>query len=189
MKKFNFVLFLFLLLSGLQVQAQTSSDSLLSEKNILSRHSYRQLEFSIPLVYDLSNSPDDDAARSILPAGINALIGYGYDYKKVLGLGFHSGLTTRWDEQLVAVPIFLNFRASPKISKNAFLSLQAGYGKSFALGRGDASGDYKRVNIGVGSMDEIIQGAIFIEYTQMDFPVHEREKIEALSLGVTFFFF
>lgn len=189
MKKLNSFLFIFLLFYGLQVCAQTSSDSLLPFKNNLLKQSYRQLDLAIPLVYDPGDFGNEDTTRSILPAGFNALAGFGYDYKKIAGLGFHSGFMARWDEKLVAVPVFVNLRTSPNIGKNTFISLQAGYGKSFALGRGGLSGDFKRISVGVGSRDEIIQGALFVEYNQMGFPIHEREKIESLSLGVSFFFF
>ncbi|WP_313806355.1 hypothetical protein [Flavobacterium sp.] len=189
MKKLRLFLFLFLLSFGLQVCSQTSSDSLLLTKKRFVKSSYRQLDISVPLVFDPVDPENEDAGRALLPAGFNALAGFGYDYKNIAGLGFHSGFLTRWDEKLVAIPVFLNLRVSPKIGENTFLSLQTSYGKTFALGRGGLSGTYKRINIGVGGLDEIIQGAIVIEYSQMDFPIHQRKRIETFAVGFTLFFF
>lgn len=189
MKKAALLFFALLFFLKLPVTAQTSSEDLLSPNQNNQRTTYKQLDVSIPAAYDFTNVNNNNGVSSVLPAGINAIVGYGLNYHNRLGIGLHSGLNTRWDEKLVAVPVFGNFRFSPMIGKNHFISMQVGYGKAFGLGRGDLSGDYKRINVGLGNTSEIIRGAIFVEYNEMDFPIGDRKKIAAVALGVSFYFF
>ncbi|URM37539.1 hypothetical protein [Flavobacterium anhuiense] len=116
-----------------------------------------------------------------VPNGLGAKIGYGVHYKKWLTLGLHSGLDWKWDDKLVAVPVFLNLGLSPKVGPETRIMLQAGYGKGFALGRGNLNGAYKRAKLGIGSDDFII----FAEISDYAFPLYDQKSIGTISFGVT----
>ncbi|MEW5676801.1 hypothetical protein ABGT15_10845 [Flavobacterium enshiense] len=185
MKKFKSLFVFFLLLLAFKNLAQTSSDSL--PKNESKRITYTQIDIALPLYYDPAASEDSELG-DILPAGINAVAGFGYHYKKWTAIGFHAGINMRLDEKLLATPIFLNYRISPQIGEDTILHIQLGYGKVFALGRGGLSGPYKRINVGIGDTDKIFRGAVFLEYNEMRFSIHDRENIKSFSIGGTVFF-
>lgn len=88
----------------------------------------------------------------MVPNGLGSKIGYGVHYRKWLTLGIHSGLDWKWDDKLVAVPVYLNLGLSPKVGPETRIMLQAGYGKGFALGRGNLNGEYKKIKLGIEMM-------------------------------------
>ncbi|MCD0470235.1 hypothetical protein [Flavobacterium sp. JAS] len=133
-----------------------------------------------PDTNETTNYPDEDRAW-IVPDGLGAKIGYGIQYKKWITLGIHSGIDYKWYDKLVAVPVYLNFGLNPKVGAETRIMIQAGYGKGFALGRGDLSGEYRKLRLGIGSDDFII----FIETAQYDFPLHDEKNVGNISLGVT----
>ena len=185
MKKIKSLFVFFLLLVAFKNLAQTAGDSL--PKNESKRITYTQIDIAVPLFYDPGN-PDDFEGGDVLPAGINVVAGFGYHYKKWTAIGFHGGINMRLDEKLVAVPVFLNYRISPKVGNDMLLHIQAGYGKAFAIGRGGLAGAYKRLNIGLGSTEAIFRGCIYVEYNEMRFPIHNRENIKSFSIGASVFF-
>lgn len=171
MKHFLLV-FTFLFFISLSVQSQNK------------KITYLQFDISA----SLTGNPDRDKTEDypdqerswFIPDGLGAKIGYGIQYKKWITLGIHSGIDYQWYDKLVAVPIYLNFGLNPKVGAETRIMVQAGYGKSFALGRGDLNGEYRKLRIGIGSDDF----TIFIETVQYDFPLHDEKNIGNITLGV-----
>jgi len=96
-------------------------------------------------------------------------------------LGIHSGIDWKWDDKLIAVPVFLNLGVNPNVGPETRIMLQAGYGKGFAIGRGNLNGQYKRVKLGIGSDDF----TLFAEIGEYGFPLHREKSVTTISLGVT----
>lgn len=101
--------------------------------------------------------------------------------KKWITLGIHSGIDWKWEDKFVAVPVYLNFGLSPKVGENTIITAQAGYGKGFALGRGNLNGEYRKLRIGIGSDDF----TIFIETAQYDITLHNQKSINSINLGIS----
>lgn len=128
------------------------------------------------------NYPESTSSNAFLvPNGLGSKIGYGVHYRKWLTFGIHSGIDWKWDSKLVAVPVFLNFGLNPKIGPETRIMLQAGYGKGFALGRGNLNGEYKKIKLGIGSDDF----TIFAEISDYAFPLYDEKSIGMISFGVT----
>ncbi|TDW45899.1 hypothetical protein EV144_10790 [Flavobacterium sp. 270] len=131
------------------------------------------------------NEPDDQYGSHnnawLVPDGLGSKIGYGIQYKKWITLGLHTGIDYKWNDKLVAVPVYLNFGLSPKVGLETRITVQAGYGKGFALGRGDLNGLYRKLRLGIGS-DEF---TIFVETSQYDFRLYDQKNIQNISLGVS----
>jgi hypothetical protein len=130
------------------------------------------------------NDPDEYEGQErtfFLPDGLGAKLGYGVHYNQWVTLGIHSGLDWKWTEQLVAVPVYLNLGLSPKISSNGRITMQVGYGKSFALGRGNLSGTYKKARLGITGDDR----TIFIEIADFGYPLHEFNSVGSVSFGIS----
>lgn len=117
----------------------------------------------------------------LMPDGLGSKLGYGVHYKQWVTLGIHGGLDWKWNEKLVAAPVYLNFGLSPKIGESSRLTMQVGYGKSFALGRGDLSGTYKKARLGITGDDR----TIFVEIADFGFPLHDYKTIGNVCLGVS----
>ena len=145
------------------------------------------IQFDVAL--SLTGNPDygdtpkyeGDTQPWFLPDGLGSKLGYGVHYKQWLTLGIHSGLDWKWNEKLVAVPLYLNFGLSPKIGEDTRITLQLGYGKGFALGRGNLSGEYKKARLGLTGEDR----TIFIEISDYDFPLHNYKTIGSISFGIS----
>jgi hypothetical protein len=140
---------------------------------------YFQFDFAIPLRVNPNMGETDELW--FLPDGIAPKLGYGIQYKGYLAIGIHSGIEWKWTEQLVAVPIYGNIRLSPKIGEDTRLNLQMGLGKGFALGRGNLSGTYKKMNLGITSDDV----TLFVEISQYNIVLHNQKAIGSISLGIS----
>lgn len=186
--KFPFIFFAFFFAFTGFAQSKGDSLQVFNPLNQWINSNYRQLDVSVPLVYD-PDFPKDADFNSLLPAGVNLNFGFGYQYKKLAGIGVHTGINAHWDEKLVTCPLYGNFRFSPKIRENSAIVLQAGYGKAFALGRGNLNGDYKKISVGYANTKDALFGSINIEYTELGFPIHQREHLRSLALGVTIVLF
>jgi hypothetical protein len=118
----------------------------------------------------------------LIPDGIGSKLGYGLRYKKWVGLGIHGGLNWDWSNKLVVAPIYANFRLSPKIGEETRITLQLGLGKVIALGRGNLTGDYKKISLGIQNDDNIL---LFIEVNHYAFPINNQRDSGNISLGIS----
>jgi hypothetical protein len=173
MKKILFVSII-ILVNSLSVEAQNK------------KFTYLQFDVSASLAgnsqkNDSEDYPNQNNKDSFIPDGLGSKVGYGIHYKKWITLGIHSGIDWKWDEKLVIVPVYLNFGLSPKVGENTIITAQAGYGKGFALGRGNLNGEYRKLRIGIGSDDFII----FIETAQYDITLHNQRNINSINLGIS----
>ncbi|WP_231632086.1 hypothetical protein [Flavobacterium sp. KJJ] len=132
---------------------------------------------------DYGDSPkyEGDKQPFLLPDGLGSKLGYGLQYKQWATLGLHSGLDWKWNEKLVAVPVYLNFGLRPKIGEETRITMEVGYGKSFALGRGNLSGTYKKARLGLTGDEK----TLFIEIADFDFPLYEYNSIGCISFGIS----
>ena len=97
-------------------------------------------------------------------------------------MGIHTGINWEWKDQLVVTPVFANFKLSPKVGEDTRITLQLGYGKALAIGRGSLMGDYKKVSLGIQTIDDII---IFIELNHYSFPINNQKDSGNISLGIS----
>lgn len=118
----------------------------------------------------------------LIPDGIGTKLGYGLRYKKWIGLGIHSGINWDWSNKLVVTPVFANLRLSPSISDETRITLQLGIGKAIALGRGNLTGDYQKISLGLQNDDDVL---IFIELNHYAFPINNQRDSGNLSLGIS----
>ena len=150
------------------------------------KHSYTQFDITVALKGNPNRGVEDPYTHEkeswFLPAGLGAKFGYGIHYKKWVGLGIHSGLNWEWTEKLVVVPVFANFKLSPKIGDETRITLQFGLGKAIALGRGNLIGDYKKISLGLQSDDDVM---IFIELNHYTLPINNQADSGNISLGIS----
>lgn len=145
-------------------------------------------QFDVTLA--LTGNPDRDQVDTytgekqsfFIPDGIGSKFGYGVHYNKWIGIGIHSGLNWEWSQKLVVAPIFANLRLSPKVGSETRITLQLGLGKAIALGRGDLTGDYKKISLGLQTSDDLI---IFIELNHYDFTPNRQSEQGNISLGLS----
>jgi len=194
MKK-NF-LFLFVFFS-ITTFSQTQKDTITDKKSHL--ESYKEQEKSNPLsengqfiMFDITvplrgnetyGEIDENGNRSdywFLPDGIGAKIGYGIHFSEWIGLSLNTGFDVVAQQKLFSVPVYASIVLTPRINEDVSLFLQYGFGKSFAIGRGNLSGYYNKFRVGLG--DEII---IFADVSVNGFGVRNIENSGSFSLGLT----
>lgn len=150
------------------------------------KRTYVQFDIAIPLEGNPNRGNENEYSGNkeswFLPDGFSAKLGYGFHHNNWIYLGLHTGIDWKGSEKLVAVPVFANLKLSPKIGDETRLYLQTGYGKSFALGRGNLSGDYKKISLGIEDSDGL---SLFIELAQYGFTLNNIEKISILSIGIS----
>jgi hypothetical protein len=148
------------------------------------RGSYTQFNLSVPFRGNPNYDEDNDYSYWFLPDGLSAKFGGGIHYNKKLSVGMNTGLDWIATEKLVVIPVFGNLKLSTKIGPEDQLFLQAGYGRSIVLGRGNLTGDYKKIGIG---FEDTIEGlGVFVDITQYGFTLYSDEKVWSISLGVSF---
>jgi nucleotidyltransferase/DNA polymerase involved in DNA repair len=82
-------------------------------------------------------------------------------------------------EKLVVAPLFSNLRIMPKIAEETRIGIDIGLGHTFALGRGDLSGTFKRIKLNLEADDM----QLFIEVVSYGFELNNNSQ-ESLSLGI-----
>lgn len=117
-----------------------------------------------------------------LPDGLSSKIGYGIHHNKWVALGIYSGIDWKWTDKLVVVPVFANLKLSPKIGDDTRITLQLGLGKAIALGRGDLTGNYKKISLGLQTADDLI---LFIEVSHYGIPINNQRDTGSISLGLS----
>jgi hypothetical protein len=194
MRKIFFFLFTFL---STTTFSQTKKDTITDRKSHL--ESYKEQEKSKPLsengqfiMFDITvplrgnetyGEIDENGNRSdywFLPDGIGAKIGYGIHFSEWIGLSLNTGFDVVAQQKLFSVPVYASIVLTPRINDDLSLFLQYGFGKSFAIGRGNLSGYYNKFRVGLG--DEII---IFADVSVNGFGVRNIENSGSFSLGLT----
>ena len=142
-----FILFLFNL-SFAQVEITVNdSDDIPTKKKI----TFTQFEISVPLQGNKNRGEDFPDGRTndswFLPDGVNSNFGYGIHFNQWLGISANTGIGMKLSEKLVVAPVFSNLRIMPKIGEETRIGIDVGLGHTFAIGRGDLSGTFKRVKL------------------------------------------
>lgn len=178
--------------------SQVKNDSISREKSHL--EAYNEKEKSKPLadngqffIFDI-NIPfrgndtygeiDENGNRSdywFLPDGIGFKFGYGIHFSEWIGLSLNTGFDVVAQQKLVSVPIYPSIVLSPKIADDTNLLFQFGYGKSFAIGRGNLSGTYKKFRLGFGDEDLIF----FADVSLNGFSIYDFSETGSISLGIS----
>lgn len=146
---------------------------------------FSQFEVAIPLVGNPNrneNINQETTDRSwFIPDGISSKFGYGIRHKKWIGVSVHSGIDWKATYKLVAVPVYGNFRLSTALGSDYRITAQAGFGKGFALGRGNLTGNYTRVSLGFETDEDFI---FFIEGSSYNFKLKNENSIGLISFGI-----
>lgn len=149
------------------------------------KNRYYQSEIATPLIinstYGQVNSLGNRSDYRFLPDGLSLKFGVGVHQKKWASVGIHSGIDWLGSNKLVVLPVFANFKFSPKISKDSRIYLQLGYGKSIGIGRGSLIGDYRKISLGAENEDGF---SIFIQVANFGIPLNNLDSVSSLSIGI-----
>ena len=152
---------------------------------------FTQLHFSVPLWfnpdYGEENPITGEKDPFILPDGLSGRAGVGFHYDQWIGISINSGMDWKGSKCLVVAPLFGALRISPQVSESLRITTEAGYGKSFAIGRGGLVGDFKKISLGL----ESVEGGfgLYMEFCQYGFTLHRENNIRSLSLGISILMF
>lgn len=164
-----------------------SQDFYSPEEQAKISHFFTQFEVAVPIKGnpnrndDYVNGVENTNKDWFIPDGLSAKIGYGIQEKRWVGLSLHTGIDWKGTEKLVAVLVYANFRISPAVSSESRVTLQVGYGKGFALGRGNLSGAYRKISLGIETDYDLI---IFIEVADYKIKFREFNSVGSVSLGL-----
>jgi hypothetical protein len=169
-----------------QAQESTTVDQKASFKDF----TYSQFDLAIPL----RGNPDRgeialDGSKNdswFLFDGVSAKIGYGVHYNSWIGISLNTGIEWKAYTKFVAVPVFGTLRISPKISDETRITLLTGYGKGFALGRGNLQGNYKKIALGIESDEGY---CLFLELSEYGIKLNNIDNVGSISFGLAFFLF
>ncbi len=147
---------------------------------------FTQFDISTPLKGNSTYGEiDSNGIRSdyrLLPDGLSLKYGVGIDHKKWVSIGIQTGIDWIATQKLVAVPVFANFKLSPKVSDDVRVYAQAGYGKSFGIGRGSLIGIYRKISIGVENDEGV---SLFIQVSDFGIQFVNIESVASLSIGLS----
>lgn len=149
---------------------------------------FKQFEFNTSLVInDNDDNPytdGDESKPQFLPNGLGFKYGIGIQKNKWLGISMHTGIDWKANEKLVAIPIYGNLRFSPFFRDDSSrLVLNLGYGRGYALGRGDMQGRYRRINLCFESDEDF---GIMAEIAGYDFDLHYQPTTVLFNIGLYF---
>ncbi len=164
------------------------SNFLYSQEKSKNSFTFSQFEITIPLKgNDTYGEIDENGNRSdyvLVPDGISSKFGYGIHHNKWLGISIHSGIDWKITPKLVAVPVYGQITINPKIGEETGIILQVGLGQSFALGRGNLSGTYHKIRLGLSDSDL----SLFIDISLHGFQIRGND-MGSFSVGISLFTF
>ena len=159
------------------------TSSVLSQEK---KFTYSQFDFTVAFTGNPESGNINPYTREkeswFLPDGLGSKFGYGLQHNKWVALGIHGGMNWEWTNKLVVVPVFANFRLSPKISDETRITLQLGLGKVAVIGRGNLFGEYKKISLGLQTSDDLV---LFIELNDYQFGINKRKNTGNVSLGIS----
>lgn len=178
--KILFFLLLIINVSFAQVEITINDANDIPTKKSLT---FTQFEISLPLQGNKNRGevyPDGRTNDSwFVPDGVNANFGYGLHYNQWFGLSANAGIGMKLSEKLIMTPAFANLRIMPKIGEETRLGIDLGYGQTFALGRGDLSGTFKRIKLNLEA-DEL---QLFVEIVSYGINLNNNSQ-GSISIGV-----
>lgn len=178
--KILILLFFIFNLSFAQVEITINDNNDIPVKKSLT---FTQFEISVPLQGNKNRGevyPDESTNDSwFVPDGINANFGYGLHYNQWLGLSANSGIGMKLSEKLIMTPVFANLRIMPKIAEETRLGIDLGFGQTFAIGRGNLSGTFKRIKLNLEA-DEL---QLFIEVISYGINLNNSSQ-GSISIGI-----
>lgn len=169
-------------------QAVENTSEIKKEKT---RNTFAQLHFSAPVWANQDageiNPYTGQTEPWFLPAGISGRFGAGLQHDKWIGASINSGIDWKANICLVIAPLFGALRISPQVSKDLRITAEAGYGKSFTIGRAGLVGDFKKISLGVESNEANI--GLYMELCQYGFTLNGIDKVGSFSLGLSILMF
>lgn len=145
---------------------------------------FTQFEISVPLQGNKNYGevfPDGSTNTSwFVPDGVNANFGYGVHFNKWIGVSANTGIGMKVSEKLFMAPVFSNIRIMPKIGSESRIGIDVGLGKTFAIGRGNLTGDFKRIKLNFESDDK----QLFIEVVSYGIAFNDKGKMGSISIGI-----
>jgi hypothetical protein len=155
-----------------------------------SEHTYFQFKFSVPIRANQYageiNPYTGEKEPWFLPDGISGRVGIGVHYDKWIGVGINTGIDWKGNNCLVVAPLFGSFRLSPQVGEEIRITAEAGYGKSFAIGRNSLVGSFKKISLGIESEDGY---GLYMELCQYGFSLNGTEKVGSFSFGFSYLIF
>jgi len=149
------------------------------------KNRYYLAEIATPLIinstYGQVNSLGNRSDYRFIPDGLSFKFGVGIHQKKWASVGIHSGFDWLGSNKLVVLPVFANFKFSPKISEDSRIYLQLGYGKSIGIGIGSLIGDYRKISLGTENEDGF---SIYIQVANFGIPLNNLDSVSSLSIGI-----
>jgi hypothetical protein len=147
---------------------------------------FTQFDISTPLKGNSTYGEiDSNGVRSdywFLPDGLSLKYGVGIHREKWVSLGVQTGIDWIATQKLVVVPVFANFKLSPKVSEDTRVYIQLGYGKSFGIGRGSLIGIYRKISLGIENDEGV---SLFIQVSDFGMQFVNIESVASLSIGLS----
>ncbi|WP_136667192.1 hypothetical protein [Flavobacterium sp. H122] len=190
----NRFLLLFFLLSSLAFSQDTSLYGSTLQDSIKPKYErtrpispvFKQFEITTSLsINDEDDDPyteEDESKPLFIPNSLGVKYGFGLQKNKWLGISFNTGIDIRLKQKLVAVPLFANLRLSPFFrDEQGRLVINLGYGRGYAIGRGDMQGRYRRINLSFEGPENI---GLLVELSDYGFHFNNKPSNVLFSLGV-----
>lgn len=132
------------------------------------------------------NAFTDEPNSRLLPDGLSGFGTVGMHYKNWVGLGASTGIDYRLTPKLVSVPVYGSVLFTPQWGGDSSILLEVGYGRAFAIGRGNLSGEYTKIRAGVLIENYI---GLFIDISQFGYSFGDYRQIGSISIGGSIFSF
>ena len=150
---------------------------------------FAQFAGSIPLrynpVYGKTNTSGGSTATHFLPDGLSMHGGVGFHIRQTVAITANSGFDWHIETGLFSVPVYGSAILNIRYSDEESIMLQYGYGRAFAIGHGNLSGEYQKFRVGY-VMDIL---GIFAEINNYGYTWKDAPTMSSINFGVQLFVF
>lgn len=132
----------------------------------------------------------DDGENLLIPTGVFARFGFGYEFKKRVAISFNTGYDYHWNYAVSAIPTFASLRYNITEIEDDTFFVEASYGKMFRQSSAYNDGNYSGFGLGYQIAGEERWNTIIrLDFHRKAIFGFDQNRLDSVSFGIGFSFF
>ena len=133
---------------------------------------------------------NDDDETFLVPSALFFRIGFGYEFKRKLAVGFNAGFDYHWNYAVSAFPTYGSVKYNITEFEDDALFVEARYGKMWTPSGNYPDGNYYGLGVGVQVAGEKRWNTIVrLDFHRKGIVGFKNDQLDSVSFGIGFSFF
>ncbi|SDR66093.1 hypothetical protein SAMN05216503_0120 [Polaribacter sp. KT25b] len=133
---------------------------------------------------------NDDDETFLVPSALFFRVGFGYEFKRKLAVGFNAGYDYHWNYAVSAFPTYGSLKYNISEADDDAFFVEARYGKMWTPSSNYPDGNYYGLGLGVQVAGEKRWNTIIrLDFHRKGIVGFENDQLDSISFGIGFSFF